>query len=185
MASEKSRVRAVVSGKIRATPPDARQSLDRALCVRLQDVLAGHSGKLVLAFSPLPDEPDIMPALRSWLDAGGRLALPVWSGERDLSFRMIGDLDRDLRPGRAGILEPAPSLAEAETGCPAVALTPGRAFSERRQRLGRGAGCYDHLFFRRKLIKIGVCYEVQIFPDIPCDGRDALMDLVLTPERVV
>ena len=113
------------------------------------------------------------------------MALPLWSGERDLSFRMIGDLDRDLRPGRAGILEPAPRLAEAETGCPAVALTPGRAFSESRQRLGRGAGCYDHLFFRRKLIKIGVCYDFQIFPDLPCGDHDVPMDMVLTPERVV
>ena len=170
---------------VKAISSAERQSLDHALCRRLEGVLAAHAGQPILAFSPLPDEPDIIPALRSRLAAGGVVALPIWSGARDLSFRIVSDFDRDLRPGRGGILEPDPGLPEAEVDGTSLALVPGRAFSESRQRLGRGAGSYDHLFFRRKLIKIGVCYDFQIFPDLPCGDHDVPMDMVLTPERVV
>lgn len=185
LQDEKTLWRRHIRDIFKLTPPASRQPLDQALMRRLDDALAGHAQQLILAFSPLPDEPDIFPAFGKWLRAGGGLAFPVWSGTRDLCFRKISDCDRDLRPGRGGIREPASGLPEVEPGEAALALVPGRAFSEGRLRLGRGAGCYDLLFFRRKLITIGICYDFQVFPYLPGDEHDLVVDRVLTPGRTL
>jgi len=80
-----------------------------------------------------------------------------------------------------------------------VIFVPGLAFSlsvERRDaeknarekssreiiRLGRGGGFYDRLLAHPELRakKIGVCFDAQIFPELPREPHDCLMDAVIT-----
>lgn len=183
--NDKAAWRNIVGGIFAVTPASALADLAPGLNKRLGMQLETMSPATLLAFSPLPDEPDIRPVLRWWLKKGGVLALPIWHGGRTMEFMAVGDLDRDLVPGRGGIAEPRSGLAGATIDASAVALVPGRAFSESRTRLGRGAGCYDAFFAARELFRIGVCFDFQVFPVIPASGDDIAMDMVLTPGRTI
>lgn len=178
--------RRLMRGMFALVPPESRRRLDDALLDNLWQVvaLAGEGGAL-LAFSPLPDEPDLTPLMRRWLAGGGKLALPCWEEADVLRLRLAGDLDRDLQAGRCGILEPCDDRPEFDPAGVCAALVPGRAFSEALDRLGRGAGCYDRLLTRTRALRIGVCYDFQVLPAIPCEDNDIKMDMVVTPGRVV
>lgn len=182
---EKTRWRQAVGGLFALLQPAKRQLFDQALNQRILARLSGLVPGLLLGFHPLPDEPDITSTLRHWLQSGGRLALPDWSGGCGMTFRLVTDLRRDLVSGKGGILTPKATLEEADPGLATAVLVPGRAFSEERHRLGRGAGCYDVLFSFRKLLKIGIAYDFQVFPVLPADPWDVRMDAILTPARTI
>lgn len=164
-------------------PRGERADPDAALCARLREHVTGDG--ILLAYAALPDEADVTAFLRERLAAGGRVALPAWTGGRTLTLREIRDWDADLTPGRGGIAEPRAVCPEAPPEAVGQVLVPGRFFSERCERLGRGAGCYDALLARRDVRTLGVAYDFQIVPSLPTDGNDVPVDAVVTPTRTV
>ncbi len=166
-------------------PREERAALDAALCERLRDCVRPVGAEVLLGYMPMRDEVDATAFFRWWVAEGGRLALPVWVGERDLLLREVGDLDAQAAPGRGGILEPVAGCAEVAAGAIDFVIAPGRFFSERCERLGRGAGCYDALPVRQGVKTLGVAYDFQIVPALPVDAHDAPVDAVLTPTRLI
>lgn len=169
----------------RLVPRQERLGLDAMAANRVKDCVSSTSAQAVLGYWPLPDEPDISPFLYHWLFTGHRLALPVWLGEERCVLRWITNLDKQLRPGRVGILEPLESQPEADPKDIDLALAPGRFFSETCDRMGRGAGVYDALLGDSGILGVGVAYDFQIMPQLPVSEMDVPVDLVLTPSRVI
>ena len=65
---------------------------------------------------------------------------------------------------------------------PALILCPGLAFDKNGARLGRGAGCYDRFLssHRSHFSSVaGVCFEKQIFDEIPADPHDERCDFTV------
>lgn len=166
-----------------------REGLDAALAEQAgeyaREYAAACGAGTLLGYAPLPDEPDIMPLCRAWLEEGGALAFPAWEGGPDMTLRRVDDVDAGLRPGRAGIREPAATAPAVSPEAIGLAIIPGRFFSESCRRLGRGAGCYDKLLRGRAMYRMGVCYDYQVLPRVPFDGADEEMDMVVTPSRVI
>jgi 5-formyltetrahydrofolate cyclo-ligase len=165
--------------------PAARRALDMKLIERVREFVTRSGAGTLLGFAPMADEPDLLPFFRRWLAGGGALVLPVWLGGAEMLLRRVADLDGGLRPGRGGILEPVDGSPVVSPGEIDLAITPGRFFSERGDRLGRGAGCYDALFRENRLLKAGVAYDFQVFPEIPAGDGDVPLDAVITPSRTV
>ena len=46
-------------------------------------------------------------------------------------------------------------------------------------------GFYDRLLAGAAGIKCGVCYDGQLFPEIPAEPHDAKVDFILTPSKLV
>ncbi len=180
-------------------PPEAKAVMRKRVRTRLRD--CGH-GQLqresalickqlltrspqpahVLAFWPLASEPDIRPALRTWLSGGSTISLPLVVGE-DLTAREVGDLDSLVR-GDLGIFEPDP------TRCPAshlntvdLILVPGVAFNGDGDRLGRGSGYYDRYLadLPLEIPRIGVAFNCQMFDEVPTEPHDWQISAVITP----
>ena len=120
---------------------------------------------------------------------GKRVVVPYCeNGEIEL-FR----LDRldELAPGAMGVLEPKPELRgrtdrRIEPSELDLIVTPGLAFDARGGRLGYGKGYYDKLFHqvRPDATKLAVCFQCQLFPDIPVLPHDIRMDIVVTESTV-
>ena len=180
-------------------PPEAKAVLRKRVRTRLRDCGHGHlqreSASIcsqlltrtphpahVLAFWPLASEPDIRPALRTWLSGGSTISLPLVEGE-EMTAREVSELDALVR-GDLGVLEPDP------TRCPAIhlktvdlALVPGVAFCANGDRLGRGGGYYDRFLadLPSEIPRIGVAFNCQVFDQIPTEPQDWQLSAVITP----
>jgi 5-formyltetrahydrofolate cyclo-ligase len=124
----------------------------------------------------------------AWND-GKRVVVPYCDdGEIEL-FRL--DHFNELAPGTMGVLEPRSDLRhnrerKVEPEQIDLIVTPGLAFDRRGGRLGYGKGYYDKLFYRTRsdATKLAVCFECQIFPEIPLLPHDVRMDMIVTEETV-
>ena len=65
-----------------------------------------------------------------------------------------------------GIWEPG-DTRETDPGSIDWIIVPGVAFDKKLNRLGRGKGYYDKLLVQTSATKIGICYELQLFDEIP------------------
>lgn len=62
-------------------------------------------------------------------------------------------------------------------------LVPGVCFDKHGNRLGYGKGYYDnYLKDKPNMIKIGLCFAIQMLDEIPVNERDIRLDLVLSEE---
>ena len=177
--------RQLAAGMFALIGRDDRRSLDLVLAERVREYVFEVGATHLLGFASMADEPDISSFLRQWVAEGGKLAMPAWLGSSRMRLHSVDNLDAQLRPGRGGILEPTedrPEVSEEELD---LVITPGRFFSERCARMGRGSGCYDALFKRRGIANIGVAYDFQVFPELPTTEKDVPVDLVITPSRII
>lgn len=187
----KSEIRKRVAEAIAQMPPEVRREADAAICARLWEVVSPFfeekeaSRRLLLAYMPLPDEVDIRSFLTEMLQRGVHLALPRIQRDGMMSLHLVQDLERDLFVGPYGLLQPDDELEKVPPEAVTIAIVPGRAFSSRGARLGRGWGYFDRLLRGRGIPTIAVAYDCQIHEDVPMNPEDVPMDRILTPTTMI
>jgi 5-formyltetrahydrofolate cyclo-ligase len=108
-----------------------------------------------------------------------RVYLPRVEDDGVMSFLQVGeDWASGLEQGARNVIQPkagsGPELRDVEYGRLAV-LVPGLAFDATGARLGRGGGYYDRFLAQHaetNALTIGVCWSVQIVPQVPTDAHD-------------
>lgn len=150
--------------------------------------LAFHAGALNLSadaivggYAALPGEANPALLLTRLHEQGHALALPrIAEKDAALAFHRWKP-GMALTPGVYGVPEPDPSWPQA---LPSVILVPLLAFDAAGYRLGYGGGYYDRtlaaLRVQDPILAIGVAYAGQEMEELPHDGFDAGIDLVLT-----
>lgn len=113
-----------------------------------------------------------------------RVFVPKVLGQ-DMEFYEIFSFD-DLEPGMKGILEPATFSEDRKgNGTSGVIIMPGVAFDRMLHRIGYGGGFYDQYLERhKKLKKIAVAFEYQVFEEIPAESFDICPDQLITEAAV-
>jgi 5-formyltetrahydrofolate cyclo-ligase len=142
-------------------------------------------GMVVSGYSPIRNEIDPVPLMRSLALQGARLALPaVLARGKSLVFRAWSPNDR-LMLGPLGILEPSPAAAQL---VPDIVLVPLAAFDRLGHRIGYGAGHYDHtlahLRKQKPVATIGLAFAAQEIEAVPALQHDVALDYVLTEKQV-
>jgi 5-formyltetrahydrofolate cyclo-ligase len=155
---------------------EERAGASRQICERIRQHPLWRKAESVLLFVPTTHEPDISALMKE----GKRVSLPAFN--KKLGQYEARELKGDLVLGRFGILEP--HSACSLSGALDLVLAPGVAFAVDGSRLGRGKGYYDRLLAELKAVKIGVCFDWQLVPDIPNDAHDVKMDHILTPNSL-
>ncbi len=123
---------------------------------------------------------------QAWAD-GKRVAVPKVSG-RNMRFFYIASLERDLKEGAFGILEPCAKdpADEATDSTGTLLVMPGVAFDESRHRIGYGGGFYDRFLKRHPdPATIALAFEFQVREEIPFEGFDMLPGKIVTEKRVI
>ena len=144
------------------------------------------SAAAILFFAPLPDELDVWPLLEDSLARGALCALPFFNPEKQAyGARQIINPATQIVTGKFGVREPDLSGAEIPLDKFNLILVPGLAFDLNGNRLGRGRGFYDRLLAGAAGIKCGICYDGQLFPEIPVEPQDIKVDFILTPSKLV
>jgi 5-formyltetrahydrofolate cyclo-ligase len=168
---------------IAAMTDAVRGAIDESICDAIRSLPAYLRAEQVLAYWPLADEVDLRSLLFSSVDSGKSVFLPV-TRDAAISFRRWQPRS-GMTTSRLGVHEPASGESPADRS--SIVLVPGRAFSPKRDRLGRGGGFYDRAWamLERYAPRVGVGYCCQIFDEVPHDDRDSIVDLLVCERGVV
>ena len=163
----------IVMGKV------ARKKSSMMIEARLKQHLG--EAQYVMAFWPLPSEPDITDTLKNLYNKGITICLPGIDGVCINPYK-VDDFSK-LKPSPIGVHEPDTSSAEAfPDNRLDLVIVPGVAFSRCGDRLGRGGGYYDQFLGRLhpSIPRIAVAFEKQIFRSVPKEPHDIPMHSVIT-----
>lgn len=148
---------------------------------RLHSYLSQQTGLWTL-FSPLNDEPNILPLLQSCSHL--QWVFPRVESKQSMRFFKVINTD-ELITSSWGLDEPPADPeravdAEQITGC----IIPGLAFDKTGTRLGRGGGFYDRFLQNFKGLKLGVTFEPGLTKEaLPRKSHDQHMNIVVSPEH--
>ena len=135
----------------------------------------------VMLYVPMRGELNVNSLIENGLKDDKLIALPRFSvSKNDYEACGIDNLS-DLVPGKFGVLEPPPDCQTMDTKQLDLAIVPGVAFAGLGGRLGRGGGFFDRLLTDIPAKKCGVCFEQQVYPDVPVERHDVKMDMIATP----
>ena len=107
------------------------------------------------------------------------LAFPSFPNKREEMTFVVSSFEDLSMEKISGV--PMPKT-DAPHVVPEILLIPGRAFSPRGDRLGRGKGHYDQYLSDFPGLKIGICFNEQIVRELPLEEHDISMDCVITNE---
>jgi 5-formyltetrahydrofolate cyclo-ligase len=100
-----------------------------------------------------------------------------------MEFVEVRDLDADTVPGAFGIREPVGDVAGVT---PDLVLVPGLAFTRDGARLGMGGGFYDRWAEANPGVRrVGVCFSAQVVGEVPREGHDVGVSVVVTEDGPV
>lgn len=102
-----------------------------------------------------------------------------------MTFHRVINPSDELIPTRWNLREPHPGLPVVYHEDIQVMLCPGMAFDAAGHRLGKGKGFYDR-YLAESLPsgpkRIGISFAAFVFPGIPHEVHDVMMDLIITEQ---
>ena len=138
----------------------------------------------IMVYLPLGNETDPSDIIAAAFCDGKRLVLPVTNPQTNEITPCVYEKDTVLVKGAFSVTEPNETIP-ADMSKTDVVLVPGIAFDKFGNRVGFGKGCYDRLLKNTTAVKVGLCYDYQICPQIPADEHDVKMDYLITERGVI
>ena len=179
IANDKAAARkAAFQRRATADPTRAKAANDH-----LVEAIRNDPGRILSAYWPIRTELDPRPALET-LSATHDICLPEVIGPgQPLAFR-------EWRPG-ATMIEGAFGVALPDTEhylTPDILVVPLAAFDKAGFRLGYGGGFYDRTLEKLReggrITAIGLAYDIQECPSVPCEPTDQQLDLIVTESGI-
>lgn len=171
-----------------------KDELSRLICDKFTTLESYRQSETVMWYLHCRSEVRTLPAVARALCENKKTVVPYCTrdldGNKILGLWRLEDLS-ELVPGTWGILEP-PRIRWDETERKVhpqsldLIMVPGVGFDRQGGRIGNGAGYYDRLLqsVRKDAVVAGVCYESQIFSNLPMAAHDVYMDRVITEKNV-
>lgn len=156
-------------------PMQEKEILSARIFAKVEQLSVFEHATTILCYYSLPDEVQTVAFLGRW-HAVKELVLPEVLGDELILRRFRPD---SLRVGYKNIVEPH-DTAIVDPADIDLAIVPGMAFDDNRNRLGRGKGFYDRLLPQLHCTTIGVGFNFQIVPNVPTEPLDKQLDLVIT-----
>ena len=191
-AVDKKSLRKEITLRRDSLSPDIRKVKDQAACARLTSMDEYRKAATILLYASFRSEVDTESLIRQALADDCIVVLPRCD-QSDETLKLFAIREwSDLVPGCWGILEPLEATDRAiDIRSVDIVIAPGVAFDEDCNRLGYGKGYYDKLLSGRESVAgaplrplvIGLAYEEQIVPSIPCSPHDMKMDFIITDKR--
>ena len=178
--SEKRQLRQQVKQLKQTISSEQRVALSQNICSAIEKLPGFETVLRILLYHALPDEVDTGLMLSRW-SKKKQLYLPIVNGDN----LIVSPYDpRFLKQGAFGIWEPG-DTRETDPGSIDWIIVPGVAFDKKMNRLGRGKGYYDKLLVQTSATKIGICYGLQLFDEIPAEPHDIKMDFIITENNII
>lgn len=154
------------------------------ICQRLFRLEEYRMAENILVFYPYLGEVNILPFVSLAFGDGKKVFFPKVTGETTMEFIKVTSLG-DFYEGYKGIKEPIGDILydkQATIGS-TLMIAPGTAFDKYGNRCGYGKGYYDRFLADcyKNMIKVGVCFSLQMMDKIPdVKETDIPMDYVIS-----
>jgi 5-formyltetrahydrofolate cyclo-ligase len=186
---KKASIRTDMIKMVGALSEDDFKEKTRQVEERLFDFANFIEAKIPLLYMNLPHEVPTQRILE-WCFAQNKIVvLPAFGKEkRTMTLMKIDDIEKDLRPGPRGVLEPNPERCKrVPIDQVDIAVIPGIAFDEKGGRIGSGHGYYDRLIPKLAVTtrKVSLIFEDHIIPQVPMESHDKYVDIVITDQRII
>jgi 5-formyltetrahydrofolate cyclo-ligase len=131
------------------------------------------------AYYPIASEANILPTVKKLLK-NWTIGLPLLSNQ-NIEFHKYTS-STQLTLNKYNCFEPLDSTIIQ----PTIILTPLIAVDLKGDRLGYGKGLYDRYFgsLKNNVVKIGICYNMQITDYIPAESHDIPLNLIITENNI-
>lgn len=181
VSEQKEALRRQIRAKRREIGEVERELDAAAVASRLGGISRLTSSRCILAYMPMKNELDILPAVEMFRRRGVRVAFPLCIENGGLRLFVPAD-ENGFVTGSYGILEPDVSTAEEISAEELDAIIlPAIGFDLKGYRLGQGGGYYDRLLARTDCFCAAVGFDCQLVPEVPVEGTDMRVDAVITP----
>lgn len=183
LTAEKRALRERVLALRGALSPEEVSRRSGLIAERLLELPAVKQAEAIFCYVSHGNEVQTRQLVRDWLAAGKHIQVPAYHAEqRRYQPSHICDLERDLKPGKLGILEPHTRRTPHRTAD--VAIVPGVAFDAQGHRLGYGKGFYDGMLKHFAGLKVALAFDCQMLAAVPHGDNDVPMDAVVTETRI-
>ena len=136
----------------------------------------------IMLYKPLGNETDTWTIIHKAYALGKKVVFPVTDKESNIITPYYGEENSVFKEGAYSVLEPwGTNIAEKID----VILVPGIAFDKTGARIGFGKGCYDMFLKDNCSIKVGLCYDFQLYEKIPTNEYDIKMDYIVTEKGII
>lgn len=176
IVEQKKEIRREIAQKKKSFCASTLETLSADILNKLEDDIHFIESKRILLYYSLHDEVNTHKFIEKWCNVK-EIILPVVINETDLELRIFKGKDC-LKEGAFGILEPQGETFNNYESIE-LAVIPGVAFDNSKNRLGRGKGYYDRILCNIDCYKIGVCFPFQLIKQIPTGPFDIKMDKII------
>lgn len=164
-----------------ASEQDLKQWNDR-IKESLETLIEYQNSNTIFFYVSFGREVDTLELIKEALNQGKKVIVPYYNGN-GYSLSYVTEFE-DLELGRFGILEPKKErIHEASLNSIDFIVVPGLGFDLKGNRIGYGEGNYDDFMKKIKAHKIALCYEFQIFKEIPHNEHDVCVDIIVTEKN--
>ena len=142
--------------------------------------------KTILIYYPFRSELDTTIIIKKACKDNKNIILPRVFG-KDLNLYLVENLKTQLKKGSYSIMEPVISLCKPVIISDIdLAVIPGVCFDKDLNRIGYGGGFYDRLLpkLNKDVIKVALCFEMQIIDRIPVSESDVKVDKIITESNI-
>lgn len=141
----------------------------------------------IFTFISTQEEVDTHNIIKDSISNGKRVGVPITVPEgRKLLVSEIYDFDKELEMGFYDILAPKKEfIREVPPSIVDLVIVPGLIFSRKGYRVGYGGGYYDRFLSNLDVLKVGVCFHMQLQDEVPIDRYDIPVDIIVTDEEIV
>jgi 5-formyltetrahydrofolate cyclo-ligase len=166
-----------------------RAKKNKAIEEKLFEFANFLEARIVLLYVNRENEVQTANILAKSFDIRKIVVLPAFNPDK-LAIKLfkVDSLERDVRPGPVGILEPDTDRCKVvPIDRIDIAIIPGIAFDEKGGRIGSGEGYYGHLIPKLPVTtrKVALAYEHQIVPAVPSEPHDKPVDIIISDKRII
>ena len=155
-------------------------TLSQKICESLAKTDVFQKSSCIALYYAMNDEVRTSEFIEEWYKKK-TIVLPVITDE-NINFHIYKGTD-NIIVGMSGIMEPF-CTEQIPIGKIDLFIVPGVAFDRQYNRMGRGKGYYDRYLSGSDKPKTGICFDFQLFEQIPTEGHDIKMDMIIT-ENVI
>ncbi len=186
LVQRKSQWRQRIAQRLRRLSPAEWQAAGAQVAANIESIAAWQQAHRIAVYLHTAHEVPTTQLIDICRKRSCAIYLPVYDQGRRQYVPAAWQTNDRLHRGVHGILEPVNPQWAPDVGLDLI-LVPGRAFTKKGIRLGRGGGYYDRFLsapWAGHAVKVGLALEYQLVDDSLADTHDVGMDWIVTEKRM-